>query len=70
MSHCVQWAESRTKTEIKNSSKCTLFIYPLLTNGLKKLTALTENHISKNEAICAVMCSVPYTRPSNEGFQF
>jgi len=56
--------------EIKNSSKCTLFIYPLLTNGLKKLTALNENQTSKTEAIYAVMRSVPHTRPSNEGVQF
>jgi hypothetical protein len=41
-----------------------------LINGLKKLTALTENQISETEAIYVVMCSVPYTGPSNQGFQF
>jgi hypothetical protein len=56
--------------EIKNSSKCTLFIYPPLTNGLTELTALTENQISKTEAIYAVMHSVPLHGLPMKGFNF
>jgi hypothetical protein len=53
--------EPKRKSETAQNVHC-LFI-PLLTNGLKKLTALTE--ISKTEAIYAVICSVPFTGPSN-----
>jgi len=33
-------------------------------------TALNENQTSKTEAFYAVMCSIPYKGPSNQGFQF
>lgn len=63
-----QYPEPKWKSNTTQNVYC-LFI-PLSTNRLKKLTALSENQISKTEAIYAVMYSVPYTGPSNQEFQF
>jgi len=58
-----QSPEPKWKSKTAQNVYC-LYI-PLLTNRLKKLTAPSENQISKTEAIYAVMCSVLYTGPSN-----
>jgi hypothetical protein len=57
---------SRTLNQSGNKKQLKIYTVYLL----NKLTAVTENHISENKVINAVNCTVPYTGPSNQEFQF
>jgi hypothetical protein len=60
VSRCVQWAKSRTKMEIKNSSKCILFIYSTFNKQIKETYSShwKSNFQNRGNLCCCVFCSI------------